>query len=103
MCLRPRQRCGAAWACGRPRRRCKIVGEGKISSVRRIHVHARAVVMAQRQNLRERIDATGRRWIVAAIDDPRASSSERLRAGMAAAGVERVEYAATPAEAQTQR
>jgi dihydrofolate synthase/folylpolyglutamate synthase len=39
------------------------------------------------------------RWIVAAIDDPRASSSERLRAGMAAAGVERVEYAATPAEA----
>ena len=39
------------------------------------------------------------RWIVAGIEDPRASTSERLRAGMAAAGVERVEYAATPAAA----
>ncbi len=39
------------------------------------------------------------RWIVAGIADPRASTSERLRAGMAAAGIDRVEYAATPAAA----
>ena len=36
------------------------------------------------------------RWIVAGIDDPRASSSERIGAGMAAAGIDRPEYAATP-------
>lgn len=36
------------------------------------------------------------RWIVVGVDDPRASSRERLRAGMAAAGIEQVEYAATP-------
>lgn len=37
------------------------------------------------------------RWIVAAIDDPRASSNARMRAGMAAAGLDAaVEYAGTP-------
>jgi dihydrofolate synthase/folylpolyglutamate synthase len=36
------------------------------------------------------------RWVVATIDDPRASSDERMRAGMAAAGLDAVEYAATP-------
>ncbi len=36
------------------------------------------------------------RWIVAGIDDPRASSSERMCAGMAAAGIDDFEYAATP-------
>lgn len=39
------------------------------------------------------------RWIVAGIEDPRASTNERLRVGMAAAGVDSVEYAATPAAA----
>ncbi len=36
------------------------------------------------------------RWIVAGIDDPRASSSERMGAGMAAAGIGVFEYAVTP-------
>lgn len=36
------------------------------------------------------------RWIVACIDDPRASTNERMRAGMAAAGLDAVEYTATP-------
>ncbi len=36
------------------------------------------------------------RWIVAGIDDPRASSSERIGAGMAAAGIDVFEYAVTP-------
>lgn len=36
------------------------------------------------------------RWIVAGIDDPRASTTERMRSGMAAAGLESVEYTATP-------
>jgi dihydrofolate synthase/folylpolyglutamate synthase len=39
------------------------------------------------------------RWIVAGIEDPRASTSERLRAGMAAAGIDKVDYTATPAAA----
>ena len=39
------------------------------------------------------------RWIVAGIDDARASTSERLHAGMAAAGIAGATYAATPAEA----
>jgi dihydrofolate synthase/folylpolyglutamate synthase len=39
------------------------------------------------------------RWILAGIEDPRASSSERLRAGMAAAGIDEFEYAETPAAA----
>ena len=36
------------------------------------------------------------RWIVAGIDDPRASSSERICTGMAAAGIDAPEYAVTP-------
>lgn len=36
------------------------------------------------------------RWIVAGIEGPRASTVERLRAGMADAGLDAVEYAATP-------
>ncbi|MCL4790967.1 MAG: bifunctional folylpolyglutamate synthase/dihydrofolate synthase [Gammaproteobacteria bacterium] len=36
------------------------------------------------------------RWIVAGIGDPRASTSERLRAGMAEAGIDAADHAATP-------
>ncbi|MBM4222081.1 MAG: bifunctional folylpolyglutamate synthase/dihydrofolate synthase, partial [Gammaproteobacteria bacterium] len=36
------------------------------------------------------------RWIVAGIEGPRASSRERLQAGMADAGLDAVEYAPTP-------
>jgi dihydrofolate synthase/folylpolyglutamate synthase len=39
------------------------------------------------------------RWIVAGIEDARASTTERLQAGMAAAGIDRAAYAATPAAA----
>jgi dihydrofolate synthase/folylpolyglutamate synthase len=39
------------------------------------------------------------RWIVAGIEDPRASTRERLHAGLADAGIDSAAYAATPAEA----